>query len=80
MSNDIYPLTIVCDRYSGTYSGGRFTAWNVEPGYIPHAICGDDCACADFWREQDYNGYYPVGVGNTIEEAIENLKKKLEGK
>lgn len=25
-----YPLTIIADRYNGTYSGGRFTAWNMD--------------------------------------------------
>ena len=28
--NEIYPLTIINDRYAGTYSGGIFTAWNMD--------------------------------------------------
>ena len=27
--SDIYPLTVVSDRYTGTYSGGEYTAWNL---------------------------------------------------
>lgn len=29
--NKIYPLTIVRDRYSGTYSGGSWLAYNKYP-------------------------------------------------
>ena len=25
-----YPLTVLMDRYSGIFSGGKFTAWNKE--------------------------------------------------
>lgn len=79
---DIYPLTIVKDRFNGTYSGGKFVAWNCQPCSIPsdtysRKVCG-------FWEtihsfEDDTETPYPTyGVGNTIEEAIENLKNKLD--
>lgn len=46
---DIYPLTICKDRYTGTYSGGEWTAWNCDPDDVPVDICLDDVACAEFW-------------------------------
>ena len=81
----IYPLTIIIDRYSGTYSGGEFTVWNLYPETIPDDIYSDDCTCADFWRElnhdeksYNYRKYHDkCGVGNTIQEAIDNLQNNL---
>lgn len=70
----IYPLTITSDRYTGTYSGGKFTAWNLEPSEIPEEAFGDDVCCWEFWK---YNKI-PCGVGNTIEEAIGNLYIELK--
>lgn len=67
--DSIYPLTIVSDRYNGTYSGGKFTAWNREPDDIPEGISGDDCSCFEFWLDNEI----VCGVGNTIQEAIGNL-------
>lgn len=39
---DIYPLTIICDRYSGTYSGGEYLAFNLDFDEIPQEVLGDD--------------------------------------
>lgn len=74
--NEIYPLTIVRDRYTGVYSGGKYTAWNLNPQFIPHAIVEDDVTCRIFWIEN----IIPVGVGETINEAIECLRKQLESR
>ena len=30
MNNEMYPLTIIKDRYNGTYSGGMYLAFNLE--------------------------------------------------
>lgn len=68
-----YPLTIVYDRYTGVYSGGKYTAWNLLPWEVPKEIDGDDVECRDFW----YNNLIPVGVGDTPEKAVENLKDKF---
>lgn len=81
----IYPLTIIIDRYSGTYSGGVFTVWNLHPETIPDDIYSDDCTCSDFWNElnhdeksYNYQKYHDkCGVGNTIQEAIDNLQNNL---
>lgn len=70
---DIYPLTIVEDRYGGTYSGGVYTAWNLYPNDIPCGPFAGDCACSDFW----YECTVPVGKGNTPNAAADNLRNKL---
>jgi len=72
---DIYPLTIVRDRYSGTYSGGKYTAWNLDVEDMPEDISDDDMTCMDFWAVNKI----PVGVGATPFEALEDLKKELMG-
>jgi len=70
---DIYPLVIIEDRYTGVYSNGEYTAWNMYFDEIPQDIDGDDISCYDFWHS--YNGI--VGLGKTPNEAIEDLRKKL---
>ena len=64
-----YPLTICFDRYSGTYSGGEFTAWNLDADDVPEEIHSDDVTCSLFWDKNEI----PVGTGYTPEEAIKNL-------
>lgn len=46
---DIYPLTIVKDRYTGVYSGGEWTAWCCDADEVPPEISSCDLACSDFW-------------------------------
>lgn len=71
---DVYPLTIVEDRYTGVYSNGKYTAWNMYPEDIPQDIEEDDVTCANFWYS--YDGV--VGLGNTPNEAVEDLCRKLD--
>ena len=73
----IYPLTIVLDRYTGAYSGGKFTAWNLDPDEIPTEPFSNDVDCMNFWYG-DRNGLV-VGLGNTVEEAVGNLYIALNG-
>lgn len=72
----VYPLTVVADRYSGTYSGGKWTAWNLYPWEVPDGTFGDDCGCFDFWQSDCEE--YCIGIGNTPEEAICDLKTKMD--
>jgi hypothetical protein len=69
---DIYPLTVVSDRYNGTYSGGKYTAWALYPEDIPKAIFSDDDTCCDYFRTT--RDIY--GRGDTPNEAIIDLEKR----
>lgn len=61
----VYPLTILRDRYGGTYSGGAYTAWNCYYDDIPYG--------AEFWM---YN-VIPVGRGATPNDAVIDLERRL---
>lgn len=80
MKGELYPLTIVSDRYTGAYSGGLFTAWNLYYYEMPEEIGGGDVECSEFW----INNKIIVGKGKTPNEAVDNLcelyKKSKEGK
>ena len=73
--NEIYPLTIVADRYTGSYSKGVFTAWNLQCNKIPDAIDDSDIECMNFWDDNKIK----VGLGKTPTEAMEDLRNKLKG-
>lgn len=75
LAEEIYPATIIHDRYNGTYSGGKWTAWNKHFEDVPEDINGDDMTCFNFWA--DYKGV--VGKGNTPNTALIDLKRKLNG-
>lgn len=76
--HQMYPVIIVCDRYDGTYSGGKFTVWGCYPEHIPEEIYSDDDTCHEFWRDdiKDFKYYY--GIGNTIQEAVDDMYYKLK--
>ena len=73
--NDIYPLTIIHDRYNGVYSGGCYLAFNLDYYEIPIEISGSDIPCLEWWNN---NKDYLVGKGADPLEAIEDLIKKME--
>ena len=75
MAKEIYPLTIISDRYGGIYSKGKYLAFNLEYDEIPSSINGDDVDCHSFWIE---NEDYLVGKGNCIDKAIEDLCYKIK--
>lgn len=84
---EIYPLTIVLDRYRGVYSGGYFTAWNCDFMEVPEEIDLDDVTCYEIWDEiregrfslkNNFGKPIKVGVGNTPQEAIENLRSQIQ--
>ena len=77
MDNEIYPLTIIRDRYSGTYSGASWLAFNLDYNEIPDAICGSDMDCFDFWQNEGKN--MVVGKGAYLEEALDDLYWKIRG-
>ena len=72
----MYPITIISDRYSGTYSGGEWTAWPYDPDNLPDGIFAGDVECARVWtdlKEDRKRGELAFGVGNTPEEALRDL-------
>ena len=70
-----YPLTIVSDRYSGTYSGGFFTAWNLYADEMPEQISSDDNSCSYFFEHTNI----PYGRGVSPNDAAMDLVKRLKG-
>ena len=76
----ISPLTIVDDRYNGTYSGGKYTAWNMSCWQIPSAVWGDDVECRNFWWFNADFEQFPVGKGDTPNEAAQNLLVAIKNK
>lgn len=79
--DDIYPLTVVMDRYNGTYSGGAFTAWNLDVDDVPWQICSSDGDALDIFMDirDGYKGIV-YGVGNTPDLAVKDLWNKLKKK
>ena len=65
----MYPITIVKDRYGGTYSGGAFLAFNLPCEEIPLEIDADDVTCYKFWKDTKIE----VGKGATPDEGLNNL-------
>ena len=75
IEDKIYPLTIIADRYNGTYSGGQYTAWNLIAEDIPPEVDGDDVDCYEFWLTNKMI----CGKGRTLKEAVADLYIKLKG-
>ncbi|MBQ9676843.1 MAG: hypothetical protein IJV44_01745 [Prevotella sp.] len=73
---NIHPLTIITDRYSGCYSGGKYLAFNLEPWQVPKGVDGNDTECMDFWDDECKE--YVIGKGVTIQEAVDDLKRKMD--
>jgi len=69
-----WPVTIIKDRYEGTYSRGQWTAWPVEPEEVPPAVSDDDCLCSDWWAANRERMHLPVGVGDSPQAAVEALR------
>lgn len=76
---NLYPLTIVMDRYTGVYSGGRFTAWNLNPDEIPEEICWGHSSALEIFRDIR-NGKRNIvyGIGGTPDEAAMDLYMKIK--
>lgn len=70
-NNNIYPLTIIRDRYSGSYSGGIYVAFNLEAPKVPAEVFGDDCTAMRFWKH--FKGV--VGRGGSPDSAVKDLLK-----
>ena len=66
----ISPLTIIQNRY-----GGGFLAFNLESWDVPKEINDDGLDFISFWHHDAQK--YIIGKGDTPQEAMDNLKAKL---
>lgn len=82
---DLYPIAIIEDRYTGVYSGGTWLAIAVSDNIeatgesrvqwcLGEGPYGDDSEAADFGRRIPNINW--IGVGNTPQEALDNLYAK----
>jgi len=74
--NNMYQVVIFQDRYHGTYSHGNWIAVHdvdVDTGFDDHKFdfMADDGSAMSF-------DYSKVGVGDTPNDALNDLLKKLE--
>ena len=69
-----YPMTIVQDRYGGTYSKAAFLCFGCDFDEVPHEINRNDGTCYSFW--QSYQGI--VGKGATPIEALNDYISKYK--
>jgi hypothetical protein len=69
----MYPVTIVTTRYRGTYEGGEWAAFNLDPQDIPAGWDGSDEHAAAWWAHPPV----PVGVGASAEAAWIDLASKV---
>lgn len=67
----ISPLTIIQNRY-----GGGFLAFNLESWDVPKEINEDGLDFFSFWHHDAQK--YIIGKGDTPQEALDNLKAKLD--
>lgn len=70
---ELYPLSIVKDRYNGTYSKGTYTAWNLHLKDVPQDIEDEVEHCRQFWDDNTF----AVGLGGSANEAAQDLYEKL---
>ena len=72
-----WPLTILVDRYGGTYSGGLYVAFPYEYSDIDMDVSGSDIQCHEFWRSyKEQGGLY--GIGASAQDAYDDLVSRIE--
>ena len=75
IDTDIYPCTIIADRYDGSFSGAPWTAWRLSAWEIPDEVEAGDEECHDWWAKQDKS---LIGLGQSPQEAYDDLKQKIQ--
>ena len=76
---DVYPVTIMSDRYHGAYNGGyNFHAWSCNEDEIPADIDGPEIECADAWHRVKEDMRL-VGLGSTPNVALLDVWLKQHG-
>ncbi len=69
------PVTILATRHGGRYEGGEWAAFPYEAWDVPQDAYGGDRIAAEWWASNTS----PVGVGDTPDAALADLKAKLTG-
>lgn len=77
-ARDVYPVTIVKDRYQGTYSRGKYLAFNLDQEEVPWQVGAGDCDESDFWGIDGEGTRMTIGKGHTPNAALDDLAEKLE--
>lgn len=73
-----YPVTIIHDRYGGSYSGALYTAWPFDFWKLPkNTIDGSDIPCMDFWSDADSS---LIGKGRSPQTAMNDLRRKIKAR
>jgi hypothetical protein len=72
-----YPCVIVNDRYGGSYSGGPWVAYPLFAE--PEGPSGQDHEATAFWDAYASAPAQPIGVGETPDEALADLRAKARG-
>lgn len=72
----VYPLTIITDRYNGSYSHAKYLAFNLDFYDMPDEVGGGDSDEFDFWNNLHTD--YIIGKGKSPDEAYLDLYVKLK--
>jgi hypothetical protein len=76
--SDLYPVMIRQARYSGIYEGGKWIAiGNYEDVDLDGYFHGGDC---DAWDLFDSEAGQLIGVGETPNEALDDMLSKYSSK
>lgn len=87
--HELYPVAIIQDRYSGSYSGGEWLAIEgadeaIAEGSSQSRVAwiidcngplGSDPEASDFWRDEPIW----IAVGKTPDKALQALIRKQSG-
>ena len=68
-----YPVSIICDRFDGIYSGGKWVAFPLRFEDIPTDVNSNDLNCIVFWDNYDE----PYGIGDSPDAAFTDLMTKM---
>lgn len=71
---DIFPVTIVMDRYEGCASGGKYLAFDCDFWDVPDEIEDADAIADHFWQTTTDT----IGRGATPQDALDDLCARRE--
>ena len=75
---DIYPLTVIRDRYNGTYSGASYLAFNLDSNSVPSEVHRSDTLCSYFWDLIDEGNFVKGKVARDYRDVVLDLYNKMK--